>query len=124
MKKCLKTIFLLLFFGLLLIKPCYASNLSCITQNIPSLGYITQAHGQITLVQGDEEYYVVSQNRTNNEITNSSKNDNSDVIFGEDALTEDNILQHYIFSKEKLEQHRKYNKLSPILKNSVYTRAP
>ena len=124
MKKFLSIFFLLFVFCITLIKPCYAIDASILAVNIPTLNYLTQAREEITLIQGDEDFYVVSPSKKNSEMMKSNKNHNTDVIFGEDAFTEDNILKHFVFSKEKLEQNKKYNKLSPTLKNSIYTRAP
>ena len=83
-------------------------------QNIPSLDYIvSKNNAEITLVQGDEDYYVVYKEGQDYE---NIKN-NSDMIFGEDAITEDNILKHYIFNKSKLEKNRAYTKISPVITN-------
>ena len=124
MKKCLSFIFLFFLFCATFILPCEAISTTYVTQNTASLNYITQSNCEITLVQGEENYYVVEQNKLNTKITGTNKNGGDSLIFGEDAITEDNILQHYVISKEKLEKNRKHHKLSPTLKNSVYTRAP
>ena len=99
----------------MLIAPSQAFTTASISNDIPSLNYIYQAHGQISLVPGEEDYYVVSQNPVNGEISNTNKNKNNhtSVIFGEDAFTEDNILKHYVFSKEKLEKNRSLHKILP-----------
>lgn len=115
--------FIFIFFTLIL-TPCKGLCASHIIPDTLSLNYILEAKGEITLVQGEENYYVVSQNQNNSEITNTNKNDNSSLIFGEDAITEDNILKHYIFNRESLHKNRAYHKISPKLKNTIYTRAP
>ncbi len=124
MNKFLRVLFLFIFFCLTIIKPCEAFCISTVSQNIPSLNFISSKKGEVTLVQGEENYYVVSQNHTQSEITNTGKNSNSDLIFGEDAITEDNILKHYIFNKTNLTKNRAYHKIPPTLKNTIYTRAP
>ena len=69
---------------------CEAISTSFVIQNIPSLDYIVgKKHAEVTLVQGDENYYIVSQN---NEISDADVNETSDLIFGEEAITEDNIF--------------------------------
>ena len=93
--------------------------------DIPSLHCITSAHGVVELAQEEEDYFVVIQNRNNSQISsNTNKNENSRLIFGEEAFSEDNILQHYFFNKTNQDKHRSYNKFSPVLRNSLYTRAP
>ena len=125
MKNFLRVIFsILIIFFTLILTPCKGLCASYIVPNTTSLNYILEAKGEITLVQGEENYYVVSQNQNNSEITNTNKNNNSSLIFGEDAITEDNILKHYIFSKESLHKNRAYHKISPTLKNTINTRAP
>ena len=124
MTRILRVIVLFLLFCLTLI-PSEALSVSSLVQNIPSHDYIvTKKHAEITLVQGEEDYYVVSENNSRTELTNSNKNNDSTLIFGEDAITEDNILKHYVFSKDKLEKNRAYHKISPTLKNTIKTRAP
>ena len=125
MNNFLRVIFsILIIFFTLILTPCKGYCVSYITPNTQSFSYLTQTRGEVTLVQGDENYYVVSQNKTNSEITNTNKNHNSSLIFGEDAITEDNILKHYIFNRENLHKNRAYHKISPTLKNTIYTRAP
>ena len=125
MNNFLRAIFsILIIFFTLVLTPCKGYCVSYIIPNTQSLNYLTQAGGEVTLVQGDENYYVVTQNKTNTEITNTNKNNNSSLIFGEDAITEDNILKHYIFNRESLHKNRAYHKISPTLKNTIYTRAP
>lgn len=124
MKRILRVIVLFLLFCLTLI-PSEAFCVSTLVQNIPSQDYIvTQKHAEITLVQGEEDYYVVSENNSRTEVTNSNKKNDSTLIFGEDAITEDNLLKHYVFSKDRLEKNRAYHKISPTLKNTINTRAP
>ena len=124
MKNLLRDIFVFILFCLILI-PSEAICVVSAAQNIPSLDYIvTKKHAEITLIQGEEDYYVVSQNSSNSEITNANKNDKSDVIFGEDAITEDNILKHYIFSRNRLNKNHAYNNLTPNLKNTFNSKAP
>jgi len=125
MNKFLRIIFSFILLCLaLFVQPCEGLCAEYLTPNTQSFHYLTQEKGIVTLEQGDENYYVVSQNRTNTEITNTNKNNNSSLIFGEDAITEDNILRHYIFNKANLTKNRAYNKISPTLKNTIYTRAP
>ncbi len=124
MKRILRVIVLFLLFCLTLI-PSEAICVSSLVRNIPSQDYIvTQKHAEITLVQGEEDYYVVYENNSRTEVTNSNKNNDSTLIFGEDAITEDNLLKHYVFSKDRLEKNRAYHKISPTLKNTINTRAP
>ena len=113
-----------MIFTALLLKPCEGLCASYLTPNTPSLNYITQAHGEITLEQGDENYYVVSQNRTDSEITNPNKGNKSNLIFGEDAITEDNILRHYIFNTNSLHKKNAYLKHKQTFKTEIKTRAP
>jgi len=123
-KRILRVIILFLLFLFTLI-PGEAFCVSSMVQNIPSLDYIvTQKHAEIILVQGEEDYYVISENNSDAKIINTNKNNNSFLIFGEDAITEDNILKYYVFSKEKLEKNRAYQNLSPILKNTIKIKAP
>ena len=123
MKRNLRVITLFILLCLTLI-PSEAVCVSSIVQKIPSNDYIiTQKHVGITLVQGEEDYYVVSANNSDTEILNV--NDNSDLIFGEDAFTEDNILKHYIFNKNKIRKNRHSNRVFPTSKNNtVYTKFP
>ena len=125
MKNLVKTLlsFLFIVFTLVL-TPCKGFCASYILPNTQSLEYILQATGEITLIQGDENYYVVTQNKTDSDIYNTNKNDNTNLIFGEDAITEDNILKHYIFNKDCLHKNRAHHKIYPTLKNTIYTRAP
>ena len=113
-----------MIFTALLLKPCEGLCASFLTPNTSSLNYITQAHGEITLEQGDENYYVVSQNRTDSEITNPNKGNKSNLIFGEDAITEDNILRHYIFNTNSLHKKNAYHKHKQTFKTEIKTRAP
>ena len=78
--------------------------------NTLSFDFIMQAKGDVTLVQSDDEdYYVVSEN-------------NSSLIFGEEAFTEDNILQHFIFKRIKANQDDE-NKISPAIEDNIYSKA-
>ena len=65
--------------------------------------------GCVTLVEGDEDYYVISEN-------------SSELIFGEEAFTEDNILQHFIFNRIKANQEDE-NKISPAIEDNIYSKA-
>jgi hypothetical protein len=102
----LRVIVLSVLFCLTII-PSEAVCATFVLQKIPSYDFIVNGHNtQITLVQGDEDFYVVSQNSPDSDITDSNQNSDFPLIFGEDAITEDNILKHYIFNKTKIEKNK------------------
>ena len=93
--------------------------------NIPSLNYISETKSEITLSHRIEDYYIVSQNQANTELTNiSNKNYDLSLVFGEEVFNEDNILRFILFNKNTNHNSRIAHKISPKLKHAIYTRAP
>ncbi len=93
--------------------------------NIPSQKYISEIKSEITLTHRIEDYYIVAQNHTNTEISNSSnKNYDLSLAFGDEVFNEDNILRFILFNKNTNHNTRIVHKISPKLKHAIYTRAP
>ena len=101
------TFIFLIFCLTSLINPCESFATSHLMPNTLSLDFIMQAKGDVTLIQSDEDYYVTSQN-------------SSCLIFGEEAFTEDNILQHFIFKKSQANQD---DMISPVIEDNIYSKA-
>ena len=93
--------------------------------NIPSFSYISETKSEITLSHRIEDYYIVSQNQTNSELSNTSnKNYDLSFVFGDEVFSEDNILRFILFNKNTNHNSRIVHKISPKLKHAIYTRAP
>ena len=109
----------------LFIKPSEVYAANNFVPNIPSLNYITATKPEITLSHRIEDYYIVAQNPTNTEISNTSnKNYDLSLIFGDEVFNEDNILRFILFNRNANRNNRIVHKISPNLKNAIYTRAP
>ena len=108
------------------IKPSEVYAVNSFVPDIPSLDYITTAaKSKITLSHRIEDYYIVAQNPTNTEISNTSnKNYDLSLVFGDEVFNEDNILRFVLFNKNTNHHNRIVHKISPKLKNAIYTRAP
>ena len=126
MRIFLRAVLILLYLCLsVFIKPSEALAYNTLLPNVPSNNYISQPKSEITLVNRFDECYLVTQNQTRTEISNSqSRNYNLGLIFGEDIISEDNILRHFVFGKNNISYNRIVHKISPKLKNAIYTRAP
>ena len=126
MRIFLRAVLILLYLCLsVFIKPSEALAYNTLLPNVPSNNYISQPKSEITLVNRFDECYIVTQNQTRTEISNSqSRNYNLGLIFGEDIISEDNILRHFVFGKNNIRYNRIVHKISPKLKNAIYTRAP
>jgi hypothetical protein len=110
---------------LTLIKPSEVYAVNNFIPNVPSLNYITATKSEISLSHRIEDYYIVIQNHTNTEISNTSnKNYVLSLVFGEEVFNEDNILRFILFNKNSNHNNRIVHKISPNLKNAIYTRAP
>ena len=126
MRIFLRAVLILLYLCLsVFIKPSEALAYNTLLPNVPSNNYISQPKSEITLVNRFDECYLVTQNQTRTEISNSqSRNYNLGLIFGEDLVSEDTILRHFVFGKNNIRYNRIVHKISPKLKNAIYTRAP
>lgn len=126
MRIFLRAVLILLYLCLsVFIKPSEALAYNTLLPNVPSLNYISQPKSEITLVNRFDECYLVTQNQTRTEISNSqNRNYNLGLIFGEDLISEDTILRHFVFGKNNIRYNRIVHKISPKLKNAIYTRAP
>ena len=126
MRIFLRVILLFIYLCLtLFIKPSEVYAVNNFVTNIPSLNYISEAKSEITLLHRVENYYIVTQNPTNTEISNTSnKNYDLSLIFGDEVFNEDNILRFVLFNKNTNHNSRIVHKISPKLKNAIYTRAP
>lgn len=126
MRIFLRAVLILLYLCLsVFIKPSEALAYNTLLPSVPSLNYISQPKSEITLVNRFDECYLVTQNQSRTEISNTSnRNYNLGLIFGEDIISEDNILRHFVFGKNNISYNRIVHKISPKLKNAIYTRAP
>ena len=126
MRIFLRAVLILLYLCLsVFIKPSEALAYNTLLPNVPSNNYISQPKSEITLVNRFDECYLVTQNQTRTEISNSqNRNYNLGLIFGEDLVSEDTILRHFVFGKNNIRYNRIVHKISPKLKNAIYTRAP
>jgi hypothetical protein len=125
MRVFLRVILLFIYLCLTLIKPSEVYAFNNFVTNIPSLNYISEAKSKITLSHRIENYYIVTQNPTNTEISNTSnKNYDLSLVFGDEIFNEDNILRFILFNKNTNHNSRIVHKISPKLKNAIYTRAP
>ena len=125
MRVFLRVILLFIYLCLTLIKPSEVYAFNNFVTNIPSLNYISEAKSEITLSHRVENYYIVTQNPTNTEISNTSnKNYDLSLVFGDEIFNEDNILRFILFNKNTNHNSRIVHKISPKLKHAIYTRAP
>ncbi len=125
MRVFLRVILLFIYLCLTLIKPSEVYAFNNFVTNIPSLNYISEAKSEITLSHRVENYYIVTQNPTNTEISNTlNKNYDLSLIFGDEVFNDDNILRFVLFNKNTNHNSRIVHKISPKLKHAIYTRAP
>jgi len=125
MRIFLRVFLLFIYLCLTLIKPSEVCAFNTLVTNTPSLNYITETKSEIALSHRVEDYYIVTQNPTNTEISNTSnKNYDLSLIFGDEVFNEDNILRFILFNKNTNHNSRIVHKISPKLKNAIYTRAP
>jgi hypothetical protein len=125
MRVFLRVFLLFIYLCLTLIKPSEVYAFNNFVTNIPSLNYISEAKSEITLLHRVENYYIVTQNPTNTEISNTSnKNYDLSLVFGDEIFNEDNILRFILFNKNTNHNSRIVHKISPKLKHAIYTRAP
>lgn len=93
-------------------------------QSTPSMNYLQHEKSLITLDLNEDSTYYVIQNPTNSEITNTKKENDNSKVFGEDALTEENVLRHFIFKENYAPQEHIRRKFPHNLRGTIYTRAP
>ena len=107
------------------IKPSEVLAYNTLLTNVSSINCISQTKSEITFVNRFDECYIVSQNQTNTEISNTSnKNYDLSLVFGDEVFNEDNILRFILFNKNTNHNSRIVHKISPKLKHAIYTRAP
>ena len=125
MRVFLRVFLLFIYLCLTLIKPSEVYAFNTLVTNIPSLSYISEAKTEITLSHRIEDYYIVTQNPTNTEISNTlNKNYDLSLVFGDEVFNDDNILRFVLFNKNTNHNSRIVHKISPKLKHAIYTRAP
>ena len=125
MTNFLKIILILIYLCLAFIKPCEVCAAGNYIPMTPSFSYISETKSEITLSHITEDYYIVSQNQTNTELSNTTnKNYDLSLVFGDEVFNDDNILRFILFNKNTNHNRRIVHKLSPKLKHAIYTRAP
>ncbi|MBR1775558.1 hypothetical protein IJ750_00595 [bacterium] len=125
MKKYFKIflIFIYFAFSLLSLKESTVCS-AAIIPNVPSLNYIQSVKAPITLELNDDNTYYVIQSSPSTFSKIQNKNSEDFSIFGEDALTEENVLKYFIFNQHLLNHNSTTHKVSPNLEGAIYTRAP
>ena len=123
MNKILRVTLLILILSLsLCVKTlCYGAQ---VRFNTPTFQYLVHCTSEITMELGEENYYVVAQNINSEIFGKSDKEHNPSILFGENALTEDNILKYYVFNPSNSSKNNLAHKLTTKFKNSIKTRAP
>lgn len=112
MKRNFRSISVILFLVFAILSPsAFASTI--LMPKTASFEYIIEAKGNVSLVQGDDDYYVIAEN-----------SDCTSRVFGEDAFSEDNIFKHYFFNKIKFHKSRVMNSPSTDAEKNIYTKTP
>ena len=101
----------------------YACNV--FTPNPQNLSYILQTKTERAFTNKLEETYFVSNNQNRCQIAKTStKSHNFGSLSGYKSLSEEDILNNFIFTKNNINFSRITHNISPNLKNAIYTRAP
>ena len=126
MKLFLRAVLFFIYFCLLLcLNPNEAFAINNCATELSSNNCILENKTEISFKHKPEDYCIVTQNPTKIEVSNTlNKNDNSNPVFNDNIFDNDNFFKFILFNKNTNNNNRIVHKISPNLKNAIYTRAP
>ena len=126
MGRFFRTLLICLYLCLtIFIKPNEVCALNYIDINLTSSGYFSEQKSEIIVVNKIHDSSIVTQNPNQYEITNkTNRNYNLGLILDEKVFSGNSLLKYNTFCKNNICFNRIVHKISPNLKNAIYTRAP